>query len=147
MPRRVTAAALLLTACLAPAAAEAACSAAVTPVSFGTYVPLSATARDSTGSVTVTCTAQSGSIAVALNAGLHAAGGFTGRAMTGGASRLSYQLYTNAARSSVWGDGTGGSSQVTLPRAGTATIYGRIPARQPVGAGSYADTVVITLIF
>ena len=38
-----------------PAVAHAQCSASATPVSFGVYVPFSATATDTTGSVTVRC--------------------------------------------------------------------------------------------
>jgi len=50
----------------------------------------------------------------------------------------------------VWGDKSNGTSNfsallnllpVTLP------VYGRIPARQNANAGSYSDTIVVTLLF
>jgi spore coat protein U-like protein len=57
----------------------------------------------------------------------------------------------DAARTSVWGDHTGGTSNygpvslAVLPV--TLQIYGHIPARQNAKVGSYADTVVVTMLF
>ena len=78
----------------------------------------------------------------------------TGR-LSGGGWNLNYNLYTNSARTIVWGDGTGGSSAQTLSggtvsgglRRFSRTVYGRIAAMQNVGAASYSDTIVMTVIF
>ena len=67
---------------------------------------------------------------------------------------LGYNLYTDAARSRVWGDGTAGTVTVTgqfvhPPANQTSapiTIYGRIPANQNVKAGTYVTTAPITVI-
>lgn len=52
---------------------------------------------------------------------------------------------------SVWGDGSGGTATVSgalaLPGAIDHTVYGRLPARQNVGAGAYTDTLTVTLNF
>ncbi|MFN8986412.1 MAG: spore coat protein U domain-containing protein, partial [Burkholderiales bacterium] len=59
--------------------------------------------------------------------------------------------------SSVWGDGTGGSTTVTasLPaltatapiQTATHAVYGRIPARQDSPIGTYVASVVLTMTF
>ena len=77
--------------------------------------------------------------------------------LSSGMNTLSYNLYADAGRTSVWGDGTGGSvaveSSVLLDVLGWAptqsfTVYGRIGAGQ-TGAvpGSYADTVSVTVTY
>lgn len=133
---------------LLPAAALAdSCNVTVIPVNFGTYVPVAASPRDSTGTVTLTCASHTGGAVISLNAGTKGGGGFTSRGMSNGLSRLSYQLYADAAHSRIWGDSTGGSVTVALAQSGSATIYGRIPAKQPVSAGTYTDTVLITFLF
>jgi spore coat protein U-like protein len=137
---------------LVPAVARAQCTAIATPVGFGTYLPFSPTPTDSTGSVTVTCNRFVGSFTIALNAGANDGGSFARRRMrSNGTSFLHYQLYTKATRTIVWGDGTGGSSTVgafCFVRCSTsATIFGRIPPRQAVRPGTYADTTLVTITF
>src|SRR5438270_508405 len=85
------------------------CTISATGVAFGIYQPIAATTADSTGTISVTC---NGSVTyiIALNSGLHAGGSFSNRRMKGGSSFLGYQLYQDAARTAVWGDGTGGSA-------------------------------------
>ncbi|MDR7993823.1 spore coat U domain-containing protein [Thermosynechococcus sp. TG252] len=77
------------------------------------------------------------------------AGRFTPRQMTSGRERLDYNLYIDAARTQIWGDGTGGSSLRTLVPVNhaptTLEIFGRIPTRQFVPAGIYSNTIVVTL--
>lgn len=58
---------------------------------------------------------------------------------------LSYNLFTDAGRTTIWGDGTGGTSYQSLP-AGSSThteafiLYGRIPGNQSQAtAGNYSD--------
>jgi len=70
--------------------------------------------------------------------------------MTDGSNTLEYNLYTDAGRTTVWGDGT--ASSVTAAGTGSGaqqslTVYGRIPASQSVPAGSYSDTVTATINF
>jgi spore coat protein U-like protein len=53
--------------------------------------------------------------------------------------------------STIWGDGGGSSSVQTALVAKdmpwNATLFGRIPARQNVSAGSYSDTITVTIDF
>jgi len=135
----------------APATVRAACSVTATPIGFGNYLPFSAAPDDSSGSVAVHCTQLVGSYAVALNAGLFGGGNFSHRQMSSGADKLGYQLYTTAARTTVWGDGTGGTATVSgncFHACNTSyTIHGRIPARQVARPGTYADVILATVSF
>jgi spore coat protein U-like protein len=63
-------------------------------------------------------------------------------------SPLTYNLYTDASRLISWGDGSGGSSTVSMTGAAAdIPVYGRMAARQNVPAGAYADTIVVTITY
>ena len=146
MRRAAGLAALML---IAPTAAGAAvCGVSATPVAFGTYPPFSGTPTDSTGTVTVTCLG-SATISIALSTG--GSGSYATRYMNNGAVHLLYQLYSNAGRTTVWGNGTGGTVTVSDTLTGFAsrnyTVYGRIPALQGVNPGAYADTITVTVSY
>ncbi len=136
---------------LVPATARAACTISVTSVSFGSYDVYTSTADDSTGTVTYRCGGSDRNITVTLSSG--AAGTFSPRTMKQGASnQLSYNLYTDATRTTIWGDGTGGTSFYSRPNPPNnqdvvVTVYGRIPAQQDARVGPYADTVIATIQF
>jgi spore coat protein U-like protein len=132
--------------------AHAACTVAATGLNFGAYDVFSAAPCDTTGSVTVTCDQRSRiDVTVAIGAS-PTSGGFNPRQMrpTSGTDRLNYNLYTSSSMSTVWGNGSAGTSTVLLTRVrrrrpATATIYGRIPAGQNVSVGSYAETLTVTI--
>jgi spore coat protein U-like protein len=121
----------------------------ITSVAFGNYDPTSATANNNTGSIVVTCTL--GDVYnIALNPGTFAGATVTTRRMTGpSAGGLAYSLYRDASRTLNWGQtiGTDTLQQTGSGLAQTATVYGKIPALQAVTAGSYTDTVGITVTF
>ena len=127
------------------------CSITTTPVAFGVYDPVVANATaplDGTGAVIVTCTKGAGT-SIDLGLGANATGA-TRRMAAGGGDYLTYQLYQDSGRTTVWG--SGGSAGQTIagapskaPR--TFTVFGRVPAGQYVPAGSYADTVIATINF
>jgi spore coat protein U-like protein len=69
---------------------------------------------------------------------------------TSSPDRLNYNLFVNAGRSTVWGDGAAGTSTVFLKnvkknRPVFTTIYGRIPPGQDVSVGSYSDSLTVTI--
>jgi spore coat protein U-like protein len=145
-----------------PAVAAVDCTVAVSGVAFGTYDPLLATADDSTGSVTVTCTyippgsATNASYTVTLSPG--SSGAFSSRQMAAGALRLGYNLFSDPGRSQVWGNASGGTTIIsgTLkvgPGVGNGTrtqthvVYGRVPALQNADPGNYSDSIQVTLTF
>jgi spore coat protein U-like protein len=133
---------------------QGACTISASGVAFGVYNPLSSSPADAVGMITLSCSRMSGTghYAIALSAGV--SGSYAGRAMRSGRSTLPYQLYTNAAHTEIWGDGSGGSAVVVgvdnlLQRGGTSTypVYGRTPPRRPVGPGIYGDLIVMTVTF
>src|SRR5262245_22055127 len=126
------------------------CTISTTGVSFGSYNVYDLSAVDSTGSITYNCAAGTAAIAIDVSKGTSST--YLPRTMTSGSDTLGYNLFIDAARTTVWGDGTGGTSHYTTtsPPANsnvTLTVYGRIPALQDIGAGSYSDTLVITVNF
>jgi spore coat protein U-like protein len=125
------------------------------PVAFGTYDPVvtnETAPKDATGSFDIKCTKGSSGI-LKLGSGLYSANASgTTRALkaAGSANYLSYDLYTTAARSTVWNDTT--NTVLYGPAANssafTEMVYGRIPGAQVNAvADSYSDTVVITVTY
>jgi spore coat protein U-like protein len=143
-PAILTSLALLL-GLLAPARAAAACDASLSMVDFGRVE----FRRDNeiTGRVTVTCS-EPGPFQVSASAGN---GDFRERVMRGPmGDELRYNLYVDAARRRVWGDGiAGGTARIAGTSDGrrpeTFTVYGKLPAGQAVAAGGYRDSVQVTV--
>ena len=162
MIRRVAAASLFACcAVLLPVLAMGAVSCSVTAAgpAFGIYNPLSATPTYANGLVTVSCTLLSGgatTVNLVSSYSTGASGSFALRTMLSGGNTLNYNLFYDAAYTQIRGDGTGGSqtggaslalSPGTPTRTATGTIYGRIPALQDPAAGSYSDTIVVTITY
>jgi spore coat protein U-like protein len=130
--------------------ADAACSFTATGVSFGIYDVFSPAPNDSTGAITFRCDPPDRNITISIDGGAN--GTVAGRQLRNGTELLSYDLYLDAARSTIWGDGTSGTSNYFIKnpapnRDSNVTIHGRIPAGQDVGVGTYADTVVVVINF
>lgn len=132
------------------------CSVSATGVSFGSYNPNDGTPTNATGNVHVQCTVLLVSVLSQINTRLNTggSGSFSPRKMSSGANLLTYNLYKEVGHTTVWGDGTGGTGiftdNVTIAVLGTSinhTIYGSIPAGQYVAAGSYSDTITVTVEF
>ncbi|WP_313800931.1 spore coat U domain-containing protein [Sphingobium sp.] len=153
---RASAAALVDLLLCSPAAACTLCSctASASGVSFGSYDPGSASPSDASGTVTLNCTGAvslMGTIDVAASPGT--SGDALARQMAQGPDRLSYNLYTDSSRTSIWGTGAGGTSTLTATLNGlllfsqSVTVYGRLPAHQWVRTGAYADSVIVTVTY
>ena len=150
-PLRIASAFAALTAVTIATPADA-CTVSVTSVAFGNYDTLSPANTDSAGMLTAVCHPSDQSLVVAISGG--SSGSPLSRTMRNGAFSLNYNLYSDAARTAVWGDGTSGAT-VTVTNGSVSSgqrtfnrpIYGRIPALQAVGAGTYADSLVVTVTF
>ena len=153
---------LSLAGCLVSSTALAAmdCSVSTSGVGFGDYDPLLATPDDSSANVAVTCTrvilVDPFRINYTLSLSRGSSGSYASRRMNAGTARLNYNLYRDAARAQVWGDGTNSTGTVAgtanfvwfqTSQTGNHTIYGRVPAQQNAATGSYSDTIVLTITF
>jgi spore coat protein U-like protein len=130
--------------------AEAACAFAATGVSFGVYDVFAPAPSDSTGTITYRCDPPDKNITISIDGGAN--GSVANRHLRNGTENLSYNLYLDAARSTVWGDGTSGTTTYFIknpvPNRDTIlTIHGRIPAGQDVGVGIYVDTAMVEINF
>jgi len=130
--------------------AAGSCTISATSVNFGSYNVFNASATDSTGTLTINCNGGAHNIVVTLSKGASAT--FNPRKMTKGAETLDYNLFRDAGRSNIWGDGTSGTSTYTdaNPPNNTdvvLTVYGRVVAGQDVTAGAYSDTVSAVINF
>lgn len=127
-------------------------------ISFGGYNPLSFQGKlvssnlDSNGTVGVSCNGLVQGVSYTLKLGSGRSNNIAARHLAGsdGGSDLAYNLYTDAGRSLIWGDGSTGSVLSGSLGAGTSsnshTFYGRIPGGQnSVPPGSFSDQLVITL--
>jgi spore coat protein U-like protein len=137
------------------AAVAAVCQVSNATLAFGTYTPGNGNLNQQTD-IGVRCTRGTG-FTVALNGG----GGTIGarRMVSTGtpAEQLQYQLYTTAARTVVFGDGTTGSTVggtgngMGVPQTVNVTVYGQVPdnaANQGAAAlADYTDTVQITVTY
>lgn len=119
------------------------CLVSVGSLAFGTRGLLTQ-AVDATASIGAKCT-NGTPYAIALDNGQ--TGTSPGaRKMTNNGAAITYALYTNSARSTLWGgsqtsNGTGtGTSQ-------TFTVYGRVPAQATPAPASYSDSVIVTLSY
>ena len=72
-------------------------------MNFGTYNVFNGSNVDSTGTVTYRCNGSAHNITVGLTQGASAT--FNPRQMPKGAEALTYNLFLDASRSTIWGDG------------------------------------------
>lgn len=150
--RAASACAVVLAPAIAPGAAEAACTISATAVNFGTYNVFAASPLNAVGTITYRCGAPDRNVSITLSTG--GSGSYAARQLrpASGTDRLDYNLYRNAARTQIWGDGTGGTSYFFIANPPNnqninLTVYGRIPASQDVTVGNYTDTVIVTINF
>lgn len=136
----------LALAVLATAPVAHACSVSATSLVFGSIDPLLPMHTDSTAVLTVQCPTPSDySVSVTPGGGTYA-----GRDMASGTGMLRYQLYVDASRLSVWGDGTGGTVMISGSAdasGSTHTVYGRVPHQPFARPGVYTDSLIVTVSF
>lgn len=113
---------------------------------FGSQGVLSADV-DQTSTINVTCTTDA-PYTVKLDAGANAGtpGDVDTRRMTDGTDFVSYNLYSDASGGAVWDNTTGVSRNGTGSQE-AITVHGRVPAQTTPPAGTYTDTVTVTLTY
>ena len=121
------------------------CSVSASTLDFGTVGLLLAN-TDNTSVLTVQC-ASGVAYQVGLDNGQHATGNT--RRLQGPGGLINYELYRNSTRSQRWGStlntdtvtgsGTGGNQNIT--------VYGRVPNQTTPSAGTYNDTITVTVTY
>jgi len=127
---------------------NALCEVTATDLEFGTYVAQGGTPLLGTTLLRTTCTPET-TFNIGLNEGTSAGASVNQRKMVSGAQALNYQLYSDSARSTIWGNTTGTD---TVTGVGTGltqdhTVFGSIPASQVIPAGDYSDTITVRIYY
>ncbi|MBI2833746.1 MAG: spore coat protein U domain-containing protein [Acidobacteria bacterium] len=131
------------------ARAEASCTISTNAVAFGTYDVFAVSDLDSTGEIIYRC-GKDKNIRISIDKG--GAATFAERRMLNGSELLNYNLYLDAARTTIWGDGTEGTqtyfnADPPNNQYVTLTVYGRVPFGQDVAAGAYSNSVTARIDF
>lgn len=137
---------------LSPASAEAgSCYVDFTGLAFG---DISGIEKRASGTITLACRGvEAAGYTILLGAGR--SGTYGPRTLTSGQAVLRYNLYTDAAYTRVWGDGSAGTTAVSgvlqPGPSGQASasfrVYGRLPAQTRLTPGSYADSLIVTVVY
>lgn len=125
---------------------QPACTVSATDMQFGNAGLLDIGVHDATSSVSVKCV-NATAYKIGLDNGLHASG--TTRRMQGPGGFVDYELYRNNGRSQRWGNnlevdtvnGTGNGN------AQNRTVFGRVPNQITPSAGTYSDTITVTVTY
>jgi spore coat protein U-like protein len=122
-----------------------------TNLNFGNYNAASGTPTTANMTVTVSCQNAADTLpafVAALSKGV--APTYNPRQMALGANGLNYNIFNQAAFTSIWGDGTGGTLTRSYGGGGNAaagTGFGRITTGQYVAPGVYTDTITVTITY
>ncbi len=103
---------------------------------------------DQTSTVQVQCT-NTTPYNIGLDAGTGTGATVATRKMTNGSNTINYALYSNAGRTTLWGN-TVGTDTVAGTGSGAAqsyTVYGRVPAQTTPAAATYTDTITVTVTY
>jgi spore coat protein U-like protein len=132
------------------------CLVAAGTLDFGTYNQGSGTDATGSGTISIRCT-KNAAFTVALDKGTTAGGTISQRLLADGSGNtLQYNLYTNVGMTTLFGDGTTGS---TVPGTGngmsagsavSVTVYGKLPdsgTNPDKPAGTYSDVVNVTVTY
>jgi spore coat protein U-like protein len=129
------------------------CTVAAQTHAFGAYDTINPTST--TSSLTVSCTTDNSPRVISYTVKLSSGpGSYATRQMTGAGDTLTYNLYTTAAHTTIWGDGTAGTStvsgSVSIPNNSNSasnieTVYGLIGAPQNVTPSAYSTATPITV--
>jgi len=143
---------LLAGACMRPANAASCNTWTSGNMSFGTVNLLAGGVVDSSSTINYGCSANPGTrvqlcVSMGPDPNTHL---YTTRNLGSGSDRLAFNLYTDAARSTIWGDVNSGGSYPPVPvivdfgsndyyKTSTLTVYGRIQTAGQTGlpAGTY----------
>ncbi len=123
------------------------CTVSASELNFGSIGVINRTV-DASNTISVVCTAGA-PYSIGLDGGVSGANNPAQRKMKFGAYEILYGLYRDSARGLPWGLSADG-----LAQGGTGTgaaqnfkSFGRVPVQRTPPAGSYADTIVVTVTY
>ncbi|MEO8747725.1 MAG: spore coat U domain-containing protein [Rhodanobacter sp.] len=126
------------------------CTVSASTLDFGT-IGLLTSAVPGTSTLGVQCS-NGTPYKVGLDAGQNGGGNVNARKMVLAANRIGYQLYQDPGRTLVWGNSFGGGIGATNVVAATGTgntqnltVYGLVPSQITPVAGTYNDTIMVTV--
>lgn len=132
----------------------ASCGLSTPGLSFGAVDVLSRAPRDSSTSITVTCTGSGGElVSYTITSSLADYSGT--RKLTNGRDTLRYNIFVDGSRTAVFGDGTNGSTVIgdSITLAGSQTqnvqsLFARMEGNQnTLPPGTYVDTLILTVSY
>lgn len=123
------------------------CTLSAGSLNFGSVSSLSSSVAATT-TITLQCV-NGDAYTVGLNAGSGSGATIANRLMTSGSHTVAYSLYQNSADTTVWGNTIGTNTVAGTGTGGTQTltVYGLVPAQTVPAAGTYTDTVVVTVTY
>jgi spore coat protein U-like protein len=121
----------------------------VVPLAFGEYNGSANTPLEAASTFKISCT-KNATATIQLNNGLYSsfASGTT-RAIRNVTFNdyLSYELYKDSGRTTVWNNTNVVTYTATTSSPATFSVYGRMPTHQMTQPGTYQDTVTLTATF
>lgn len=129
------------------ATVDSTCTVSATAINFGSVGSLGSNI-DTTGTISIQCV-NGTAYNIGLSAGTGSGATVAARKMTGGAGSVTYSIYSNSGRTTVWGD-TVGSNTVASTGTGSNqnfTTYARVPVQATPPAGTYTDTITVTVTY
>lgn len=148
---------LLATLALLPSTSHAlltigSCTFTNNDILFGNYSPLQPNDIKTPTQFTLAC----GLVALLQNVEVTFSAGqsnnMTARRMVSGSHTLAYNLFKDAAYTQILGDGSNNTTTLSasillgLGNQYNWTVYAKLPAGQAIPAGTYSDTLVVTVI-
>jgi spore coat protein U-like protein len=129
------------------ATVQTACSVSATNLNFGTVGSL-ATNVDATSSVSVQCSLST-PYSVGLDVGIGSGATVSARRMTSGGNTVTYSLYQDSSRTTLWGPTVGVNTEAGVGTGSpqTLTVYGRVPIQALPVSATYQDTIVVTVTY
>ena len=127
------------------------CTMSAGEMQFATYDPSSGNPGIATVTITSDCTA-GGAAIITLGQGASPATTSTDavpiRRLIGAGGNLNYDLYSDSTRTTIFGNTTDtGKAFTAASGSNITTVFGRIIEEQEVGAGTFADSVAVTLTY
>jgi spore coat protein U-like protein len=116
-------------------------------LNFGSQGVLTANV-DQTSTLQMQCT-NTTPYNIGLDQGTGTGATVAARMMTSGANTVTYSLYSDSGRATVWGNTVGTNTVAATGSGGSQSyiVYGRVAAQTTPAPGTYSDTVTVTVTY